>query len=70
MKRELLIYLATVALAALLVHPDLLTDPASRVGMMFDRANYYHPLFFGLGIYLLIGVIRLIIRWGRKLLKR
>jgi len=60
MAKELLIYLAIVLVSSLLFHPDLLTEPLQRLSWMHDHANYYHPLLFGLGIYLLIGIPRLL----------
>jgi hypothetical protein len=70
MRKELLIYLLTVAVSALLVHPDLLSTPLTRLEMMTDRANYYHPFLFGLGVYLIIGIIRLIIAGIKKIMKK
>ena len=70
MKKELLIYLLTVVISALMIHPDLLSTPLARLEMMTDRANYYHPFLFGLGIYLVIGVIRLIVIGLKKIIKR
>lgn len=70
MKKELLIYLFIVILSALIFHPDLLSEPGSRLAMMSDRANYYHPLLFGLVIYLGIAVLRLILLGLRKIIKR
>ena len=70
MKKELLFYLLIVIVSALIIHPDLLTDPGSRLEMMSDRANYYHPLLFGLAIYLSIALLRLIGVGLRKIIKR
>lgn len=70
MKKELLIYLVIILLSALIMHPDLLSDPMARLETMAGRANYYHPLLFGLGIYLLIGAVRLIIKWISRVIKR
>lgn len=70
MKKELLIYLLTVVVSALLMHPDLFSTPFARFEMMANRANYYHPLLFGLGVYLVIGIIRLIVVGLKKIMKR
>jgi len=70
MKKELLIYLAVLLLSALFMHPDLLLDPVARFKTMIGRANYYHPFLFALGIYLLIGAIRLLVKWIRRFIKR
>ena len=70
MKKELLIYLLTVVVSALVMHPDLLSDPAARFSMMSDRANYYHPFLFGLVPYLIIGLFRLLYLGIQKIMKR
>lgn len=70
MKKELLIYLAILILSALILHPDLLTDPLKRIEMMSERANYYHPVVFSLAIYLVIGLGRLIVAGIKKLTRR
>lgn len=70
MKKEFLIYCAIVILSAFILHPDLLTDPEARLTTMSERSNYYHPLLFGLGIYLVIGLFRLILIGIIKLIKR
>jgi len=45
---------------SLLFHPDLLTEPLKRLSWMHERSNYYHPLLFGLGGYLLVLILRLL----------
>ncbi len=68
MKKELLIYLTIIILSALFMHFDLLTDPLHRIEMMSEQANYYHPFLFGFGLYLIIGLFRLIILGIKKIL--
>ena len=70
MKKELLIYLFIVLMAALLFHPDLLSEPEKRLEMMSDRGSYYHPFLFGFGIYLGIGILRLFAVGAKKIVKR
>ncbi|WP_345975991.1 hypothetical protein [Sulfurimonas sp. HSL3-7] len=70
MKKELLIYLLTVVVSALIMHPDLLSTPLIRFDTMANRANYYHPFLFGLGVYLMIGIVRLIVVGLKKIMKR
>lgn len=70
MKRELLIYLFTVLLCAPVIHPDLLSNPVLRLEMMSDRANYFHPFVFGFGVYLAVGLLRLVLLGLRKIIKR
>jgi hypothetical protein len=69
-KKELLLYLFIVLLTALIFHPDLFTDPRSRLEMMSDRENYYHPLLFGLVIYLSIALLRLIVVGLKKIMQK
>lgn len=69
-KKELLIYSAIVTLSALILHPDLLSEPAARLTTMVERSNYYHPLLFGLGIYLVIGLLRLTVVGIIKIIRR
>lgn len=70
MKKELLLYLGILLLSALAFHSDLLSNPTARLEMMSERANYYHPLVFGFGVYLVIGVFRLIVIGIGKIIKR
>ncbi len=70
MKKELLIYVVLLILSALVVHPDLLTDPFKRIETMSERANYYHPIVFSLPIYLVVGLGRLIVMGIKKLTRR
>lgn len=70
MKKELLIYLLTVVVSALVMHPDLFSTPLARFEMMANRANYYHPFLFGLGVYLIIGIVRLIFAGLKKIIKK
>lgn len=56
--------------SAIILHPDLLSDPMERFTVMSDRANYYHPFLFGLIPYLIIGLFRLLYLGIRKIIKR
>ncbi len=67
MKKELLIYVSIIIFSAIVIHPDLLIDPLKRIGMMSERANYYHPFVFSLAIYLIIGMGRLLVIGIKKL---
>ncbi len=70
MKKEFVIYLTILLLSALILHPDLLSDPLKRIEMMSERANYYHPIVFSLAIYLIVGLGRLIVLGFKRLTGR
>ncbi len=57
-KRELLIYASILVVLILLMHPDMLSDPATRLGMMQQHQNYVHPLLYTLFVYLVVFVLR------------
>jgi hypothetical protein len=69
-KRELLIYSAILLVLIVLMHPDMLTDPAMRLGLMQQHENYVHPLLYTLFFYLILLVVRAAFGWIFKLLKR
>lgn len=69
-KRELIIYSALLLLLIVLMHPDMLTDPAARLGLMQQHQNYVHPLLYTLFFYLILFVVRAAFGWILKLLKR
>ena len=70
MRKELLIYTILTLMSGLLFHPDLLTEPLQRLSLMYERSNYYHPFLFGLGVYLLVAIPRLLYFAVQKLMKR
>ena len=43
-KKELIIYTALLTGLILLMHPDLLSEPTVRLGLMQEMGNYIHPL--------------------------
>ena len=57
-KKELLIYLATLLILALIMHSDLLSDPLSRLGLMQDKGNYFHPFLYSFIVYAVILILR------------
>lgn len=67
--RETAIYAALLLMLALLMHPDLLTDPAERVRLMSEHSNYLHPLLYAGVLYVLIGIIRLLIHFIRRIVR-
>jgi hypothetical protein len=68
--RELAIYAGMLLALALLMHPDLLSDPSSRIGLLSERGSYLHPLVYAGVFYLLSGMIRLAIRFIRRIVKK
>jgi hypothetical protein len=65
--REILIYAAILLVLALLMHPDLLSDPAERMRLFGERGNFLHPLVYAGILYVLAGAARLIIRFVRRI---
>lgn len=61
--RELLWYAGTLAFLMFLMHPDLLSDPAQRLGLMQEKENYTHPLLYSFIVYLLLFLIRSAVKW-------
>ena len=60
-KREALIYIVMLLVLTLVMHNDILSDPASRFGIMFEKGNYSHPLLYTFVIYSIIFIIRKIL---------
>ena len=60
-KKEILFYLLTLLVLALLMHIDLLTDPFARLQTMQEKGNYSHPFVYSFVIYFIILVLRKII---------
>ncbi|WP_345969688.1 hypothetical protein WCX72_10280 [Sulfurimonas sp. HSL1-6] len=70
MLREGAIFALLLIALSLLLHPDLLSDPGTRLSHMTGRGNYIHPLVYTLFVYLVVlllrGVIRLFARFFRR----
>ena len=62
-KRELVIYSAILLVLILLMHPDMITDPAARLGMMQQHENYIHPLLYTFIVYLIVFALRALVGW-------
>jgi len=60
-KRELLYYVITLIVLALIMHLDLLSDPLFRFEGMQSKGNYSHPFVYSFIIYFIILIIRKII---------
>lgn len=71
MKKELLIFLIVFVILALIQHPDLLTSPLTRLSDLPTAGAYglgsVHPLVFALVGYLLLWIVRLVIRGIKKI---
>ena len=57
-KKEVLYYLLTLLVFALIMHIDLLSDPLSRFNTMHEKGNYSHPFLYSFVIYGVILIIR------------
>ena len=66
LKKELTIYTALLTVLILLMHPDLLSDPTVRLGLMQTQGNYIHPLLYTFFIYLIIYFFRAVIGFVMK----
>jgi len=66
LKKELTIYTALLTLLILLMHPDLLSDPTARLGLMQTQGNYIHPLLYTFFVYLIIYFFRAIVGFVKK----
>ena len=60
LKKELIIYTALLTLFIVLIHPDMLSDPTTRLGLMQEHDNYIHPLLYTFFIYLVTYFFRAI----------
>lgn len=71
MKKELLIFIIVFIVLALIQHPDLLSSPLTRLSELPTAGAYglgaVHPLVFALVGYLLLWIVRLVIRGVKKL---
>jgi len=68
LKRELVIYTALLTGLILLIHPDLLSKPTARLGLMQEMGNYIHPLLYTLFVYLVLYFFRAIFSFGKKMI--
>jgi len=60
-KKEILYYLLTLLILALIMHIDLLSDPFARFEIMQEKGNYSHPFLYSFVIYFVILLLRKII---------
>ena len=62
-KKELIYFTFVLVVLALLQHSDFLSHPLDRFGLMAEKGNYYHPLIWAFGAYLIVVMMRLAIRF-------
>jgi hypothetical protein len=67
---ELAYFFTILVVLALLFHGDLLTSPLSRLERMDQIGNYWHPFLWASVLYVLIGIVRLIVKGINKLKNR
>ena len=58
LKKEVLYYLLTLLILALIMHIDLLNNPLSRLELMQEKGNYSHPFLYSFVIYSVIFILR------------
>ena len=70
LKKELVIYTALLSMLILLMHPDLLSDPTTRLGLMQTQGNYIHPLLYTFIVYLILYFLRALVGFVIKFFNR
>ena len=70
LKKELTIYTALLTLLIVIMHPDMLSDPTIRLGLMQEKTNYIHPLLYTFFIYLVVYFFRAIFGFVLRLVKK
>ncbi|NOR57265.1 MAG: hypothetical protein GQ474_01955 [Sulfurimonas sp.] len=70
LKKELTIYTALLTLLIFLMHPDMLSDPTVRLGLMQDKANYVHPLLYTFFVYLILFFLRAVSGFIAKIFEK
>ena len=66
-KKELTIYTALLTVLIFMMHPDMLSDPTVRLGLMQEHENYIHPLLYTFFVYLILYFLRAIIDFVAKI---
>ena len=70
LKKELVIYTALLSVLIVLMHPDLLSVPTARLGLMQEKGNYIHPLLYTFFVYLILYFFRFVIGYILKLFRK
>ena len=69
--RELIIFIfILVVLAAAMHKEEWLSHPVEHFAAVFRHPIPYHPLLYAFFVYLAIGVVRVIVGFALKILKR
>jgi hypothetical protein len=63
LKIEFLYFIILLLILTILLHSDLLTSPQYRIELMIEKENYFHPLLWTSLVYLVIGLLRLVIKY-------
>jgi hypothetical protein len=69
-KTEIIYFVLILAVLAVLQHSDLLHSPLERMSLMSEKGNYFHPLLWTSAVYLVVGLIRLIVKFLLRLKNR
>ena len=69
-KKELTIYTALLTVLIFVMHPDMLSDPTIRLGLMQDKTNYIHPLLYTFFVFLVLYFFRAIFGFLIKFFKK
>ncbi len=67
LKKELTIYTALLTVLIFLMHPDMLSNPTVRLGLMQEHGNYIHPLLYTFFVYLVLFFLRAVIDFVAKI---
>ncbi|MCW8894720.1 MAG: hypothetical protein OQK48_09330 [Sulfurimonas sp.] len=62
-KIELIYFTCILIILALFQHSDLLTSPLARIDAMVQKENYFHPLLWTSIVYLVVGLVRFIVKF-------
>ncbi len=69
-KKEFTIYTALLTVLVFLMHPDMLSNPTVRLGLMQEHENYIHPLLYTFFVYLILYFLRAVVRFIMKFVKK
>ncbi|MGE3613280.1 MAG: hypothetical protein AB7G20_07405 [Sulfurimonas sp.] len=67
---EILYFMVLLLILAFMQHPDLLSSPLERVSLMAEKGNFIHPFLWTSGVYLVVGLVRLIVKYALYLKNR
>ena len=70
LKKEFTIYTALLTVLIFSMHPDMISEPTIRLGLMQEHENYIHPLLYTFFVYLILYFLRAIVGFIMKFVKR